>query len=87
MDRWFARSYGASIYVWYNWPGRRDPTLSLLIGLAYVHAHAGCLDFYSRAFSCEGSAMKKQVAENIRRMVEAILDRMQVFNNYAIENC
>ena len=31
--------------------------------------------------------MNRQVAENICRMVEAILAQMQSFNNYAIENC
>jgi len=31
--------------------------------------------------------MKKQVAEEICRMVDDILAKMQTFNNYAIENC
>ena len=31
--------------------------------------------------------MKKQVAEEICRMVDDILNRMQTFNNYVIENC
>jgi hypothetical protein len=31
--------------------------------------------------------MKRQVAEDICRMVDEILTQMQAFNNYAIENC
>jgi hypothetical protein len=31
--------------------------------------------------------MKKQVAEDICRMIDEILSHMQAFNNYAIANC